>query len=65
MKVALYITALLAVYAIAQRQDASDVEYTKNLERVLATCVASSAGGPIVIGDELHMCGATPTGIKF
>lgn len=65
MKTALYIVALLAVYAIAQRQDAADVAYTQNLERVLATCVATSSGGPIVIGDELYFCGATPTGIKF
>jgi hypothetical protein len=65
MKVTLYIAALILVYTFAQERDAQDRAYTQNLERVLATCVASSSGGPIYIGNELHMCGATPTGIKF
>lgn len=65
MKTALYLAALLLVWAIAQDRDERDRVYTKQLERVVATCVASSSGGPIVIGNELHFCGATPTGIKF
>lgn len=65
MKTALYVAGLLVVWAVAQDRDERDRAYTQQLERVLATCVATSSGGPIVIGDELHMCGATPTGIKF
>lgn len=37
--------------------------YIKNLEGVLSKCLAG-ADAPIVIGDEIWMCGATNTRVK-
>ncbi len=65
MKTALYIVALLAVYAIAQRQDAADAEYTRNLEEVVATCLSGPTGKPVTIGDEVFLCGIVNTGEKL
>ena len=62
MKTAAYITALLAIYAITQRQDAADVEYTRNLEEVVATCLSGPTGKPVTIGDEVFLCGIVNTG---
>lgn len=62
MKTAAYITALLAIYAITQRQDAADVEYTRNLEEVVATCLSGPTGKPVTIGNEIFLCGIVNTG---
>jgi len=62
MKTAAYITALLAIYAITQRQDAADVEYTRNLEEVVATCLSGPTGKPVTVGDEVFLCGIVNTG---
>lgn len=64
MKTALYILALFAIYAIVQRQDAAEAEYTKNLEGVVAKCLNSNIGQPIVIGDEIFLCSIYNTGEK-
>lgn len=65
MKTALYIVALLAVYAIAQHQDAADAEYTKNLESVVAKCLSNPVGQPITIGNEIYLCSIYNTGEKI
>lgn len=65
MKTAAYITALLAIYAITQRQDAADVEYTRNLEEVVASCLSSPIGKPVTIGNEIFLCGIVSTGEKL
>lgn len=65
MKVTAYILSLFAIYAIMQRQDAADVEYTKNLETTLAACLSDSTGRPVVIGDEIYLCGVVATGAKL
>lgn len=65
MKTAAYITALLAIYAITQRQDAADVEYTRNLEEVVATCLSGPTGKPVTIGNEIFLCGIVNTGEKI
>lgn len=65
MKTALYIVALLAVYAIAQRQDAADAEYTRNLEQVVAKCLSNPVGQPITIGNEIYLCSNYNTGEKI
>ena len=65
MKTALYIVALLAVYAIAQRQDAADAEYTRNLEQVVAKCLSNPGGQPIAIGEEIYLCSIYNTGEKM
>jgi len=62
VKTAAYITALLAIYAITQRQDAADVEYTRNLEEVVATCLSGPTGKPVTVGDEVFLCGIVNTG---
>lgn len=64
MKTALYIISLLAIYAIVQRQDAEDVEYTKNLEGVVAKCLSNPTGQPIAIGNEIFLCSIYNTGEK-
>ena len=38
-------------------------QYVSNLEQTLATCT-SRGDNPIMIGGELWMCGAAPTGVK-
>lgn len=65
MKTSLYIVALLAVYAIAQRQDAADAEYTRNLESVVAKCLSNPVGQPITIGNEIYLCSIYNTGEKI
>ena len=50
--------ALMVEYDARQAQGK---QYTANLERTLATCL-SRGDNPIMIGDELWMCGATPAG---
>lgn len=65
MKTALYIVALLAVYAIAQRQDAADAEYTRNLEQVVVKCLSNPVGQPITIGNEIYLCSIYNTGEKI
>ena len=65
MKTALYLVALLAVYAIAQRQDAADAEYTRNLEQVVAKCLSNPVGQPITIGNEIYLCSIYNTGEKI
>ena len=65
MKVAVYILSLFAIYAIVQRQDAADAEYTKNLETTLAQCLSDGTGRPVLIEDEVYLCGIVATGIKF
>ena len=65
MKIALYLVALLAVYAIAQRQDAADVEYTRSLEQVVAKCLSNPVGQPITIGNEIYLCSIYNTGEKI
>lgn len=65
MKTALYLVALLAVYAIAQRQDAADAEYTRNLEQVVAKCLSNPVGQPIAIGEEIYLCSIYNTGEKM
>lgn len=65
MKTALYIVALLAVYAIAQRQDAADAEYTRNLEQVVAKCLSNPVGQPITIGEDIYLCSIYNTGEKI
>ena len=42
-----------------------DESYTGELEKVVAQCLSSSSGKPVVIGDEVYMCGATATGVKL
>ena len=65
MKTALYIVGLLAVYAIAPRQDAADAEYTRNLESVVAKCLSNPVGQPITIGNEIYLCSIYNTGEKI
>lgn len=42
-------------------RNAQSKQYTANLERTLATCL-SRGDNPIMIGDELWMCGASYAG---
>ena len=65
MKVAAYILSLFAIYAVMQRQDAADVQYTKNLETTLAQCLSDGTGRPVVIEKEVYLCGIVATGVKF
>lgn len=65
MKIALYIISLLAIYAIVQRQDAADAEYTKNLETVVAQCLSDGTGRPITIGNKIFFCSIYDTGEKI
>ena len=37
-------------------------EYKKGLEKIVATCL-NKGDNPIWIGNELHFCGAEPSGI--
>lgn len=39
--------------------------YTKALEKVVADCLSDSTGKPVVIGDELYLCGIVKTGVKL
>ena len=65
MKTALYLVLLLSVYAIAQRQDAADAEYTRNLESIVARCLSNPVGQPITIGNEIYLCSIYNTGEKI
>lgn len=65
MKILAYLVALLAIYAVMQRQDAEDVEYTKNLEQIVATCLSDTTGKPIMIGNEIYLCSIYNTGEKI
>ena len=65
MKILAYLVALIAIYAVMQRQDAEDVEYTKNLEQIVATCLSDTTGKPIMIGNEIYLCSIYNTGEKI
>ena len=52
--------ALVAEY---DAKHAGRNQYVSNLEQTLATCT-SRGDNPIMIGGELWMCGAAPTGVK-
>lgn len=39
--------------------------YTKALEKVVADCLSDSTGKPVIIGDELYLCGIVRTGVKL
>ena len=65
IKTAGWICILLGVWSWANERDWQDknTQYTKELERVVATCL-SAKDQQIWIGDELYLCSATPTGIS-
>ena len=66
IKTAGWICILLGVWSWANESDWQDrnTQYTQQLERVLATCM-SAKDQPIWIGEELHLCSATPTGVRM
>lgn len=66
LKTAGWICILLGVWSWANERDWQDknTQYTKELERVVATCL-SAKDQQIWIGDELYLCSAHPTGIKL
>lgn len=66
IKTAGWICILLGVWSWANERDWQDrhTTYTKELERVIATCL-SAKDQPIWIGGELHYCSTTPTGIRL
>lgn len=66
LKTAGWICILLGVWSWANERDWQDknTQYTKELERVVATCL-SAKDQQIWIGDELYLCSATPTGVKL
>lgn len=49
--------------AAAEQSAANLQEFVEEAKAVLAKCT-SPTGGMIWIGDELHLCGAAPSGIK-
>lgn len=58
-----YVLMLLGVWSYVQDMEYTEKhEYTKGLERVIATCL-SSQDQQIWIGNELYLCSATPTGV--
>ena len=60
-----YVLMLLGVWSYVQDMEYTEQhEYTQQLERVMATCL-STQDQPIWIGDELHLCSATPTGVRM
>lgn len=65
MRIAVYILSLLAIYAIVQRQDAADVEYTKSLEVTLGKCLSDSTGRVVLIDREVFLCGIVSTGERM
>lgn len=65
LKTAGWICILLGVWSWANERDWQDknTQYTKELERVVATCL-SAKDQQIWIGDELYLCSSSPTGIS-
>ena len=54
------ITLLIALWWLSP-----DKDYQHELEKVVATCLSSSSGKPVIIGDEVYMCGVTSIGVKL
>ena len=51
--------ATILVWLSLDDVNSKNKEYTKSLETVLATCLDSSAGKPLKIGDDYYLRGAT------
>ena len=62
-----WVLILLGLWSWVQERDWQDrqsaqAEYTKALERTLATCL-SGGDNVITVGDEVWLCGASRTGV--
>ena len=62
---AVFTTIGFVVYTNVEERDKKQATYVKSLEKIVADCLSDSTGKPVVIGNELYLCGIVKTGVTL